>query len=283
MKTIGFVDFYISEWHAVHYPQWIREACARTGKEFAVKYAWAEQDVSPVDGRTTAQWCEEYGVEQCASIEELCEKSDYIIVLAPSDPDKHLGYAEKVLPFGKNTYIDKTFAPDFTTAKKIYETAERYGTKFFSSSALRYATELSEVKNPVTVHTKGGGGNIAEYIIHQTEMVVETMNAPAESVRVELLGENHYLCNVSFQDGRVAAMEFYPHFGFEIAWKNEAGESKSTAITSDTFAGLMDDILLFFESGKLPFAPEQTLEVMKLREAVLKGVEKLGEQIKVSQ
>ena len=77
MKTIGFVDFYISEWHAVHYPQWIREACARTGKEFAVKYAWAEQDVSPVDGRTTAQWCEEYGVEQCASIEELCEKSDY--------------------------------------------------------------------------------------------------------------------------------------------------------------------------------------------------------------
>ena len=28
MKKIGFVDYYLSEWHANNYPAWIEEACA---------------------------------------------------------------------------------------------------------------------------------------------------------------------------------------------------------------------------------------------------------------
>ena len=279
MKTIGFVDFYISEWHAVHYPQWIRVACARSGAEFTVKYAWAEQDVSPVDVRTTDEWCKEYGVEKCQTIEELCEKADYIIVLAPSDPEKHLGYAQKVLPFSKRTYIDKTFAPDYETAKKIFDIAKKHGTPFFSSSALRYATELREAKNPVRIMTKGGGGNLPEYIIHQAEMVVKTLGLGAKSVLTKQLGENHYLCEVNYGDDRSASMEFFPHFGFEITWETADGACGNAAITSDTFAGLMDDILHFFESGELPFDSAQTLEVMKIREAAVKGTEKLGETI----
>ena len=27
MKTIGFVDYYISEWHANNYPVWIKKIC----------------------------------------------------------------------------------------------------------------------------------------------------------------------------------------------------------------------------------------------------------------
>ena len=85
----------------------------------------------------TDEWCAKYGVKKCETIEELCEKSDAIIVLAPSNPEKHLRYAEKVLPYGKLTYIDKTFAPDVATAEKIFELGEKYGAKLFSSSALR--------------------------------------------------------------------------------------------------------------------------------------------------
>ena len=53
MKTIGFVDYYISEWHANNYPIWFKEIAEKSGKDFVVKYAWAEQYVSPVDGRNT--------------------------------------------------------------------------------------------------------------------------------------------------------------------------------------------------------------------------------------
>ena len=43
MKTIGFVDYYISEWHANNYPVWIKDICEKSGKDFEVKYAWAEE------------------------------------------------------------------------------------------------------------------------------------------------------------------------------------------------------------------------------------------------
>ena len=126
MKKIGFIDYYISEWHANSYPKWIEEACKTLGTDYKLSYAWAELDLSPKYNETTEEWCARYGAEKCATIDELCEKSDVIFILAPSDPEKHLGYAEKALKYRKPTYIDKTFSPDLTTAKKIFELAEKY-------------------------------------------------------------------------------------------------------------------------------------------------------------
>ena len=117
MKTIGFIDYYLSEWHANNYPAWIKEQSDKMGEEIAVKYAWAELEKSPLDGITTEEWCDKFGVFKCETIAELCEKADYILILAPSDPEKHLGYAKEALKFRKRTYIDKTFAPDYKTAK----------------------------------------------------------------------------------------------------------------------------------------------------------------------
>ena len=279
MKTIGFVDYYLSEWHANNYPIWIREICERTGKQFCVKYAWAERDISPVDGRSTDEWCKAFGVEKCDTIEELCEKSDYILVLAPSNPETHLRLAEKVLPFGKRTYIDKTFAPDCATAQKIFAIAQKYSTPFFSSSALRFGTELGDVKSPVTVAVKGGGGNLPEYIVHQAEMVVKTLGLGVKSVVAEKLGDNHYLMKIGYGDERSATMEYRPDYGFEIAWKQANGEGGTRAIVSDMFVYLLESILRFYEDGKLPIDSAQTLEVMKIREAAVRSVERLGENI----
>lgn len=124
MKTIGFVDYYLGEWHADNYPAWIRQANAALGEDFTLAYAWAELDRSPVNGVTTEEWCAQNGVQRCRTLSELCEKAEYILVLAPSDPEKHLGYAREVLRYRKNTYIDKTFAPDYATAAEIFTIAQ---------------------------------------------------------------------------------------------------------------------------------------------------------------
>ena len=63
-KKIGFIDLYISEWHANNYPAWIKKACEEFGYDYSVAYAWAEDYVSPTDGRNTDEWCEAFGVEQ---------------------------------------------------------------------------------------------------------------------------------------------------------------------------------------------------------------------------
>jgi len=270
MKKIGFVDYYISEWHANNYPAWIEAASKAMGEDFCVAYAWAEQDLSPVYNETTDQWCEKYGVEKCETVDELCEKSDYIVILAPSDPDKHLGYAEKVLKYGKRTYIDKTFAPDTATAEKIYALADKYGAKIFSSSALRYATELNGLVPKSEVYVTGGGRSIEEYIVHQAEMVIKLLRADVLSVSVTAT-EDGYDAVAEFVGGKRARFGYAPKNSFCVSL--DGGEY--VKIASDFFPTLMSDMLRFFVTGETSFDRSETIQVMKLRDAILSSKEAL--------
>ena len=113
---IGFIDYFLDEWHANHYPEWIRQA---SNGEMTVCYAYADID-SPFGGKTTAEWCAAYGVEQCKTIEELVEKSDCIVVLSPDNCEQHERLCQSPLHSGKRCYVDKTFAPDLETAQRIF-------------------------------------------------------------------------------------------------------------------------------------------------------------------
>ena len=268
MKKIGFVDYYISEWHANNYPDWIKQANEKLGTDYEVAYAWAEQELSPVYGETTDEWCKKMGVTRCDTIAELCEKSDVIIVLAPSNPEKHLAYAKEVLPFAKRTYIDKTFAPDFKTAKEIFEIAEKHGTPFFSTSALRYADELDTLKEATDLIITGGGGNFAEYIIHTVEMAVKLLDNPVKKVKVEAVGDQR-ICRAETENGSDAAIIYSPSEGFSINAKAESGGYTHCDINSEFFLNLIAEIIKFFETGVLPFDTKQTLEVMRFRTALL--------------
>lgn len=279
MKKIGFIDYYISEWHADNYPQWIKDASEKMNEDFVVAYAWAELDKSLVDGVTTDEWCNKFNVERCNSIEELCEKSDYVLVLAPTNPETHLGYAKQVLKYKKNTYIDKTFAPDYATAKEIFDIAEKYGTKFFSTSALRFATELDEIKDALSVDVRGGGSNIEEYIIHQIEMAVRVLKKNAVRVRVEDESDNKYTCYVDFGNDEISTLYFAQGTPFSLSANFKDGIAKNYPIESDFFVNLLSDILRFFVTGETSFDVKETLEVMKIREAVVKGVSNIGEWI----
>ncbi len=277
-KKIGFVDLYLSEWHANNYPAWITAAAKKLGLSYALAYAYGEQEISPFDGRSGADWCRAFGVEKCESIDELCEKSDVIIILAPSNPEVHLGYAEAVLKHKKPTYIDKTFAPDYKTAKEIYAIGEKYGTPFFSSSALRYAAETEKAIGACDVMITGGGSNLPEYSIHMIEMLVKALGLGAESVRAEAVGTQTHLF-VSYADGRRGAMTYAPALPFTLYAAKADGAAVYEPINSDFFPSLIEDMLCFFESGTLPFPKEETLEAMKVREGALLAAENPGKTV----
>lgn len=281
MKKIGFVDYYISEWHANNYPAWIKEICDNHGYDYEISYAWAELFTSPkFNNETTDMWCERMGVEKCETIDELCKMSDVILVLAPSDPDKHLGYAKEVLKHKKPTYIDKTFAPDFATAKEIFDIAEKYGTPFFSTSALRYGTELDEIGPCTQMMTTGSGSNYPEYIIHQIEMIVKKLGKGAKRIRYEEIGKQA-MFRIGYDDERAASMTYasgkLPFSAFMTDGENKLWKK----IESDYFKILMHEIIKFYETGKLPFDPEETLEVAKIREFALKASNTPDEWIEI--
>lgn len=275
MKKIGFIDYYLSEWHANNYPAWIKGACEKLGADYKVCYAYGELEVSPVDGVTGAEWCEKNDVEKCESIEEVCEKSDVVLVLCPSNPEKHLEYAKKVLPYGKRTYIDKTFTPDYAQAEEIFNIGKKYNTPFFSTSALRYAKELDEFeklgKNRVFIIT-GGGGSFEEYCVHQIEMLVKLTDSKAKNVEVRTQnGGKTVLCTVYFENGDIGNLTYAPSLGFTVSGQDESSNGFTRGMSDGYFQSLIEDIINFYETGKASFEPWQTLECMRIREMLLKA------------
>ena len=265
MKKIGFIDYYISEWHANNYPAWIEDIIRKHSLDMQLAYAYAEKDVSPVDGVTTQQWCEKFGVIQCSTIEELVEKSDYIFILSPDDPQKHLQFAEKVLPARKPTYIDKTFAPDVHTAEKIFALAEKYGTPMYSSSALRFCDEISEFLNckDASVVLTNGPGKFDNYSIHQIEMIIAILNAVPQKCEVLINGKSRVL-HYYLSGGKQAILELVEAhavpFSFSVVGK-ELCEYRMAG--SHMFENLLEQILLFFQDKKPRVCKEQTLSVIK--------------------
>lgn len=270
MRRIGFIDFYLSNWHANNYPAWLREINEQNGTDFTIAYAWAEQDVSPRDGVTSAQWCEQFGVELCATLEELCERSDYLLILAPSNPEKHLQYARVALTYGKPTYIDKTFAPDLAQAQEMFDIASRHGTPMFSTSALRYATELEKCGHPDSMLVTGGGSNLAEYLVHLLEIAVPLLNDPMAYVRIEEVGTARQ-CYVETVSGKLATLTWAPPLPYAVYAAEQGANGTYATIKSEFFKGLIADILRFYDSGEVSFDPTQTLEIMRVREALLRA------------
>ena len=105
---IGFIDYYLDEWHANNYPEWIKEA---SGGEMEIAYAYADRP-SPHTGMTTSEWCEKHGIKEVGTIGELTDLGDGIIVLSPDNCEQHERLCQIPLRSGKPVYVDKTFAPE---------------------------------------------------------------------------------------------------------------------------------------------------------------------------
>lgn len=269
MKKIGFVDYYLNEWHSNNYPAWFRDANEKLGLDWELTYAWAELPADPAGNCTSEQWCSDHGVTLCDTLEELCEKSDTILILAPSDPDRHLPYVRTVFPYGKPTYVDKTFAESTEVAKEIFALSEQYGTPFFSTSALRYAEELHVFDKEISaLIITGGGSNLPEYLIHMVEMAVILLKDPVAEASMLKQGRQR-ICRVTTVHGKQLSLIYSEKMSYVISAEYADGTSRQKSVKSAFFPILIEEILKFYESKALPFDPAQTLECMRMRDAIL--------------
>jgi hypothetical protein len=268
MKTIGFIDYFLDEWHANKYPGWIANA---TDGKMKVAYAYGKKDAD--NGRSNAEWCREYGVELLDSIEAVVEKSDYLIVLSPDYPEYHEELAMLPLQSGKPTYVDKTFAPDRKTAVKLIETAAKHGTPMYSSSALRFAAEYGSVdKSGIETISSIGPGKYENYSIHQIEPVVALMGCEAE--KVMFVGtEKHPALLIGFSGGRLAEIRHFGNASFGMTLGYSTGKSVTLKVESDFFGGFIKDLTRFFETGKSLVDPAETIAIITIIEYGLKAAQ----------
>ncbi len=273
MKTIGFIDHYLDEWHAENYPRWIRES--GLGSEFEVRMAWAETEAP--GRRSNAEWCEAHGVELTGSLEELIGRSDCLVVLSPDNPERHEALALPALASGKPTCIDKPFAPDLAAARRIFAAADERKTPMFSSSALRFAAELNQAREKLAggdleFVATGGGDNFASYGVHQAEMLVALTGKAAQ--RVKYCGTPHAaLVIAEFGDGLSGSMQVIREAPFRLsAVTKEDRAFHCPEIQPAFFPRFIQAMLEFFVTGEPPFPRWQTEAVVSLLDAAFEGV-----------
>ena len=268
MKKIGLIDYFLDEWHADNYPQMFREL----GDEFEVKYAWGKIDFPGEDGISNKAWGEKHGICVVDTMEEVIEKSDYLIVLSPDNPEMHEELCKLPLQSGKNTYIDKTFAPTKESAERIFRMAKEGNTKCYSSSALYFANEYqSYYTGDVKVIDSCGGGVIDFYIIHQLEPICAMMKCrPLRAISVGT--KECPLIIIEFENGKSANLSIMLGLPFTVNLMKEGKEeAEQIIVQSDFFKPFIKAMAEFFKTGVEPVSHEQTINVIAAREVALKA------------
>ncbi len=261
-KRIGFVDNSLENYHANTYLKLLREDLKDRGYTVAggTGLKAAESQV----------WAEKNGVPYFESVKALDAAVDHYIVLAPSDPDVHLKLCRKVFPFGKPTYVDKTFAPDLKTARKIFALADKHRVPMQTTSALRYTNvqdHVQEVGPKAVRHmvTWGGGSSFGEYAIHPVELAISCMGPKARRLMRRGTGDHAQLL-IDFTKGRSAIVNVYTNqstpYAASVTTKKDTRPLpvESAKIFLNTAAAILD----MFDSGEPSIDRKESLMIRRI-------------------
>jgi len=273
MLKIGIADYYLDNWHANYFPGFLREAAKKYGidADIVSAYAYCERQ----GGVSTDQWCAGQNIRRAASMAEMLEEVDAVMVIAADNSAWHPPVSREPLASGKPVFVDKTFAPDVRTAKEMFQWAEAHGTPVFSSSAQRYCQSILDYQHrhpekPRFMSTVGPH-DLDNYAVHQLEPIVAVMGRDIQRVKCFTAGDAVTVMLMDYGDGRMASFTQTPNPYAEFNFMVSDGSAGERLDSSDYYINTMHAILQFFESGQPPVPREDTLTVLALIEAAKKG------------
>ncbi len=216
------------------------------------------------------------GVEITHSISELLKRVD-VIMLETNDGRRHLEQALEVFKSGKTTFIDKPIAASLKDAKAIFEAAEKYKVPVFSASSLRFATNMTDIKNGKLGNVNGADTyspmkfekthpDLFWYGIHGVEMLFTVMGIGCKSVS-RSIGDKQEVFTGIWEDGRIGTFRGIKN-GKQDYGGTAFGENGVDKLGPyNGYDPLLVEIIDFFESGKSPVDKKETLEICAFMEA----------------
>jgi hypothetical protein len=217
-----------------------------------------------------------YGVEIVPDIATLLTKVDAVL-LESVDGRPHLAQARQVIEAGKPLFIDKPLAASLEDARTIAKLASAKGVKWFSSSSLRYADFLIDLKakSPVKGAIVWGPGpleahhtlDLSWYGIHAVEMLYTLMGKGCVEVS-RTFSDNAEIITGKWQDGRVGTVRTLKPYGdFGAVAFYEKGLAQSPEKTKFSYVPLVKEIVKFFQTGQVPVDNSETLEMFAFMDA----------------
>jgi len=278
-KKVGIIGLDTS--HAVAYTKTLNAADAAAvygGFKVVAAYPKGSNDIKSsverIPGYT--EDVKKLGVEIVGSIADLLTKVDFVL-LETNDGRLHLEQALQVLKAGKPLFIDKPMAASLADAQAIFAAAKKYNTPVFSSSSLRYTEGIADIVNGKIGKVIGAETfspakyekthkDLFWYGIHGVEMLFAVMGTGCKTVTRIHTPDTDVVVGV-WTDGRVGS------FRGTRSGKNDYGGrvfGEKGNMTLGEFKGynpLLEQIIKFFESGKVPVQQEETLEIAAFMEA----------------
>jgi len=226
---------------------------------------------------------------------DMIGKVDGMLIEAV-DGNVHFDRARPFLEAGIPCFIDKPFSCNVADARKIVQLAEKKNLPIFSSSSLRYATELVEflkdashgaiigavAYGPAWKQSRNPG--LFHYGIHAVELLYTLMGPGC--VRVTCISDKDVdLATGHWNDGRVATIRGIrsgePGYGALVF-----REKENRALRIDTkfvYRELLKQIVAMFRTGQSPLDIAVTLEITGFMEAALKSAMNQGTSERLAQ
>lgn len=213
----------------------------------------------------------EMGVKIVDSIAALLKQVDKVI-LASNDGHVHREQALPVIKAGKPLFIDKPLAGTWDDAVTIFHAAQQYETPVFTSSSLRFISDIQRLdKNQMGAvlgaHTFSPASFEASlpellwYGIHGIEMLFAVMGPGCMQVQRAFTEDYDHLIGI-WEDGRVGT--------FRGLRKGQAeyggvvfGEKENVTLGGfEGYQPLAQEMVKFFETNNPPVRLEESLEIM---------------------
>lgn len=214
-----------------------------------------------------------------ATVDELLQQCDAVI-LGSVDGRQHLGLAEQLFAAGKPVFVDKPLAHDLPDAARIALLARRYGTRWFTASALRFQAELRTLLEDLrteqivgcetfgTLRAGLGHLQLAWYGIHGLEVLYSVMGTGCREVRRVQTAQGDLTTGI-WADGRVGVFRGLAFEQQAVGWGLTVFGSQSIRQVRlpAEYPPLLREILQFFQGGAAPVTEVEMLEVFGFMEA----------------
>lgn len=247
-----------------------------------------ESSISRVE-EYTSQLQTNYGVKIVATIEELCQQVD-VVLLESVDGRPHLAQARPVIKAGKPLFIDKPVAGSLRDAVEIYKLAREAKVPVFTSSSYRYyeslvavqKTNVGDIRAVISwgpAHLEPHHPDLFWYGIHPTEALFTILGPGCESVSRTTTDHTDVITGL-WSGGRIGTLHALKHGG---AHKVVVFGSKGIAEQkgSGDYAPLVREIMKFFQTGVAPVSPEESLAIYTFMEAADESKRRGGATVKL--
>jgi len=280
--------------HVTAFTKFINDPAKNYGCKVVAGYPGGSPDIPSSADRVdkyTEELRDKYGVEIVDSIEELCQKVDGVL-LESVDGRPHLKQAKPVIAAKKPLFIDKPMAGNLADVLEIFRLAKENEVPCWSSSSLRYAPAIVEMKEKDTVGQVLGCDvfspcsleehhpDLYWYGVHGVEMLFTVMGPGCETVRRVQTKDCEFVVG-TWKGGRVGTYR-----GIRTG-KSAYGVTilgTKAIVQSDKYGGyepLVDEIIKFFKTGKVPVPQEETIEIFAFMSAADESKAKGGAAVSI--